>query len=49
MVGDNLISKFDGEVVGIDWERKRSVGKADEYVKTYNVYWLKLPKNKELF
>lgn len=33
MVGDSLISKFDGEVVEIDWERKRSVGKADEYVK----------------
>lgn len=32
-VGDSLISKFDGEIVEIDWERKRSVGKADEYVK----------------
>jgi len=33
MVGDSLISKFDGEIVEIDWERKQSVGKADEYVK----------------
>ncbi|NLJ19973.1 MAG: N-6 DNA methylase [Bacteroidales bacterium] len=33
VVGDSLISKFDGEIVEIDWERKRSVGKADEYVK----------------
>jgi len=32
VVGDSLISKFDGEIVEIDWERKRSVGKADEYV-----------------
>lgn len=33
VVGDSLISKFDGEIVEIDWELKRSVGKADEYVK----------------
>jgi very-short-patch-repair endonuclease len=33
VVGDSLISKFDGEIVEIDWERKKSVGKADEYVK----------------
>lgn len=33
VVGDSLISKFDGEIVEIDWERKQSVGKADEYVK----------------
>lgn len=33
VVGDSLISKFDGETVEIDWERKSSVGKADEYVK----------------
>ncbi len=32
VVGDSLISKFDGEIVEIDWERKSSVGKADEYV-----------------
>ncbi|HOF17236.1 MAG TPA: Eco57I restriction-modification methylase domain-containing protein, partial [Bacteroidales bacterium] len=33
VVGDSLISKFDGEIVEIDWERKKSVGKGDEYVK----------------
>ncbi len=33
VVGDSLISNFDGEIVEIDWERKSSVGKADEYVK----------------
>ncbi len=33
VMGDSLISKFDGEIVEIDWERKSSVGKADEYVK----------------
>ncbi|MDD3010362.1 MAG: TaqI-like C-terminal specificity domain-containing protein, partial [Bacteroidales bacterium] len=33
VVGDSLISKFAGEIVEIDWERKSSVGKADEYVK----------------
>lgn len=33
VVGDSLISKFDGEIVEIDWERKNSVGQADKYVK----------------
>ena len=33
VVGDSLISKFDDEIVEIDWECKQSVGKADEYVK----------------
>ena len=33
VVGDSLISRFDGEAVEIDWERRQSVGKADEYVK----------------
>jgi len=33
VVGNSLISKFDGEIVEIDWERKQSIGKADEYVK----------------
>ncbi len=33
VVGDSLLSKFDGEIVEINWERKSSVGKADEYVK----------------
>jgi hypothetical protein len=33
VVGDSLVSKFDGEIVEIDWERKHSVGKAHEYVK----------------
>ncbi len=33
VVGDSLISKFDGEIVEIDWERKKSVGKADDFVK----------------
>ncbi len=33
VVGDSLISKFDGEIVEIDWGRKSSVGKADDYVK----------------
>ncbi len=33
VVGDSLISRFDGEVVEIDWDLQSSVGKADEYVK----------------
>jgi adenine-specific DNA-methyltransferase len=33
VVGDSLVSRFDGEVVEIDWERRQSVGKADQYVK----------------
>jgi Alw26I/Eco31I/Esp3I family type II restriction m6 adenine DNA methyltransferase len=33
VVGDSLISKYDGEIVKIDWERKQSIGKADYYIK----------------
>jgi very-short-patch-repair endonuclease len=33
VVGDSLISRFDGEIIEIDWERRQSVGKADQYVK----------------
>ncbi|MBL7859758.1 MAG: hypothetical protein JNJ65_01265 [Cyclobacteriaceae bacterium] len=32
VVGDSLISKFEGEIIEIDWERKSSVGKADTFV-----------------
>jgi len=32
VVGDSLISKFDDEIVEIDWDRKGSTGKADEYL-----------------
>ena len=33
VVGDSLLSKFEEEIIEIDWERKKSVGKADEFVK----------------
>lgn len=33
VVGNSLVSKFDDTVIEIDWERKRSVGKADQYVR----------------
>lgn len=33
VVGDSLISKFDNEIIEIDWDKKSSVGKADGYVK----------------
>jgi very-short-patch-repair endonuclease len=33
VVGDSLISRFDGEIIEIDWERRQSVGEADQYVK----------------
>lgn len=33
VVGDSLVSKFDNEIVEINWERKSSVGKADVFVK----------------
>ncbi len=33
VVGDSLISKFEGEIVEIDWKRKSSEGELDEYVK----------------
>ena len=32
VVGDSLVSKFEGEIIEIDWERKSSVGKADSFV-----------------
>lgn len=33
VVGDSLVSKFEGEIIEIDWNKKSSVGKADAYVK----------------
>lgn len=32
VVGDSLVSRFEGEIIEIDWERKSSVGKADTFV-----------------
>ena len=32
VVGDSLLSKFENEIIEIDWERKHSVGKADTFV-----------------
>lgn len=32
VVGDSLVSKFEGEIIEIDWDRKSSVGKADTFV-----------------
>ncbi len=32
VVGDSLVSKFENEIIEIDWERKQSVGKADTFV-----------------
>lgn len=32
VVGDSLLSKFEGEIIEIDWERKSGVGKAKEYI-----------------
>ncbi|MGI5913480.1 MAG: Eco57I restriction-modification methylase domain-containing protein [Bacteroidales bacterium] len=50
MVGDSLISKFDGEIVEIDWERKSSVGKADEYVKNVQRFLVEVAdKQKKYF
>lgn len=33
VVGDSLVSKFDGQIVEIDWEGKKNWGKADEFLK----------------
>jgi hypothetical protein len=33
VVGDSLISRFEKDMINIEWNRKSSVGKADEYVK----------------
>lgn len=33
VVGDSLVSKFEGEIIEIDWDKKSSVGKADAYIK----------------
>ena len=32
VVGDSLVSKFENEIIEIDWEHKQSVGKADTYI-----------------
>lgn len=32
VAGDSLVSKFEGEIIEIDWERKSGVGKAKEYI-----------------
>lgn len=50
VVGDSLISKFDDEIVEIDWGRKQSVGKADEYVKNVQRLLVEVAeKQKEYF
>jgi adenine-specific DNA-methyltransferase len=33
VVGDSLLSKFEEEIIEIDWNKTGSVGKADDYVK----------------
>lgn len=33
VVGDSLLSKFEEEIIEINWDKTGSVGKADEYVK----------------
>ncbi len=33
VVGDSLLSKFEDEIIEIDWNKTSSVGKADDYVK----------------
>lgn len=33
VVGNSLVSKFGDEIIEIEWERKSSVGKADEHIK----------------
>jgi len=32
VVGDSLVSKFEGEIIEIDWERKRSVGEGEIFI-----------------
>jgi len=49
VVGDSLISKFDGEIVEIDWERKSSVGKADEYVKNVQRLLVEVADKQKLY
>lgn len=33
VVGDSLLSKFEDEIIEINWDKTGSVGKADEYIK----------------
>ena len=33
VVGDSLLSKFENEIIEINWDKTSSVGKADDYVK----------------
>lgn len=49
VVGDSLISRFDGEIVEIDWERKSSVGKADEYVKNVQRLLIEVADNQKKY
>ena len=48
--GNSLVSKFDDEIVDIDWNPKGSVGKADEYLNNLKIALATLSnKQKEYF
>lgn len=50
VVGDSLVSKFDGEVVEIEWNRTLSSGKGDEYLANIKRLLLKVAaKQKKYF
>ncbi|GAA4339518.1 Eco57I restriction-modification methylase domain-containing protein [Flaviaesturariibacter amylovorans] len=49
VVGDSLMSKFEGEIIEIDWERKSSVGKANEYVQNIQRLLKEIAEKQETF
>lgn len=49
VVGDSLVSKFDGEIIEIKWDKKLSVGKAEAYLNNIQDLLVKLTKKQKLF
>lgn len=49
VVGDSLVSKFEGEIIEIDWERKSSVGKADTFVQNIQRLLIEIAEKQKNF
>ena len=49
VVGDSLVSKFDGEVVEIEWNRTKSAGKGDEYLGNIKKLLVAVAEKQKLF
>lgn len=49
VVGDSLLSKFEGEIIEIDWERKSGVGKAKEYIENIQLLLKEIAEKQKNF